>query len=198
MSTQRQHSSGRLAGPWRQLGFAAAILTCACLGSCVAAQPPTSAAMTPAVEATPLPSQDADLDAGTYIFDGYTIPFTFTVPEGWTYVYDRLLRKEVGDADGVFVWFGLATNVPSGACHWPGTITNVGPSVRRFADIRATQASCTRWYNSSVAQREAYVVLDLGGDRAILTFGGFDDNTDAALLEEAEAVFDSIRFIPTP
>ena len=93
MSAQRQHSNARLAGPWRQLGLAAAILMCAGLGACTAAQPPTSAATAPAEDAVPLPSQDADLDAGTYLFNGYTIPFEFTVPDGWTYVYDRLLQE---------------------------------------------------------------------------------------------------------
>ena len=194
MSTQRQHSDARLAGSWRQLGLAAAILMCAGLGACTAAQPPTSAATAPAEAAMPLPSQDADLDAGTYIFDGYAIPFKFTVPDGWTFVDDRLLRKDVGDAEGVFVWFGRATYVPSGACRWPGTITEV----RTLDQRRPESASCTRWYNSSVAQRGTYRVLDLDGERAILTFGEFDGNTDAALVEEAQAVFDSIRFITTP
>ncbi|HYI50600.1 MAG TPA: hypothetical protein VEX42_03415 [Microbacterium sp.] len=31
--------------------------------------------------------------------------------------------------------------------------------------------------------------------RAILTFGEFDDKTDAALVEEARAVFDTITFV---
>ena len=63
--------------------------------------------------------------------------------------------------------------------------------------IHSESISCTRWYNSSVAQRETYRVLDLDGDRAILTFGEFDDKTDAALVEEAQAVFDSITFVST-
>ena len=51
------------------------------------------------------------------------------------------------------------------------------------------------WYTSPVAQRETYRVLDLDGDRAILTVGEFDDKTDAALVAEAQAVFDSITFV---
>jgi hypothetical protein len=193
MSTQRQHSNARLAGPWRQLGLAAAILTCAGLGACTTAQPPTSAATAPAEDATRLPSLDADLDAGTYIFNGYTIPFTFTVPDGWTYVYDRLLRKDVGDEEGVFLWFGRATYVPSGACTWPGTIREVPPSVKA-----PESTSCTRWYDASVAQKGTYRVLDLNGERAILTFGEFDGDTDPALIDEAQAVLDSIRFVTRP
>ena len=193
MSTQRRHFDARLAGAWRKLGFAAAILTCAGLGACTTAQPPTTAATASAEAATPLPAHDADLEAGTYIFTGYPIPFTFTVPDGWTYVHDRLLRRDVGDAEGVFLWFGRATYAPSGACRWPGTITEVRRSIKG-----PVSASCTRWYNSAVAQRGTYRVLELEGERAILTFGEFDGNPDAGLMEEAQAVFDSIRFITTP
>ena len=173
-------------------------------------------------------------------FNGLTVPLEVTVPDGWTYVHDRALRKDVGDAEGVFVWFDRATHVPTDACEWPGTITKVAPSVAAFADALAAQestattapievtvgdyrgvefdfsvegvddltdcsddkicihsesVSCTRWYNSSVAQRETYRVLDLDGDRAILTVGEFDDQTEATLAEEARAVFDSIRFV---
>ncbi len=58
-----------------------------------------------------------------------------------------------------------------------------------------SRPSCTRWYNSSVAQRETYRVLDLDGERAILAFGEFDDKTQPALVEEAQGVFDSITFV---
>lgn len=64
--------------------------------------------------------------------------------------------------------------------------------------VHSESPSCTRWYNSSVAQRETYRVLDLDGDPTILTFGEFDGQTDAALVDEAEAVFNSIRFVSAP
>lgn len=240
MSTQRQRSNARLSGPWRPLGLAAAILMCAGLGACTAADPPTSGATAPAEDAAPLPPGDADLDAGTYLFDGLPVPFEITVPDGWTYVHDRVLRKDEGETEGVFLWFGRATHVPADACQWPGTLTEVAPSVKGFTDALAAQAStdttapaevtvgdyrgvdfdlsvegvgdlsecsgnkicihsesgsCTRWYNSSVAQRETYRVLDLDGDRAILTVGEFDEETEAALVAEARAVFDSITFV---
>ena len=35
-------------------------------------------------------------------------------------------------------------------------------------------------------------MLDLDGERAVLTVGQFDDDVDPALVEEARAVFDSI------
>lgn len=239
MSSPRQQISRRRASRMRQVGIAAVIVMCASIVGCTAA-PPTTSATSPAAEAIPLPSRDADLDAGTYLFDGFAVPFEVTVPDGWTYVHDTVLRKDVGDAEGVFVWFGRATHVPADACEWSGTITEVAPSVEGFADALAAQSSttttnpaevtmgdysgvqfdfsvegvadladcsdskicihsagtyCTRWYNSSVYQKETYRVLDLDGDRAILTVGEFDDQTEAALVEEARAVFDSITFV---
>lgn len=61
--------------------------------------------------------------------------------------------------------------------------------------IHSESPSCTRWYHASVAQRETYRVIDLDDERAILTFGEFDDTTNAALVNEAQAVFDSITFV---
>jgi hypothetical protein len=240
MSVPHQQSHTPLARRWRHVSLAAAILMCAGLGACTAEGPPTAAPAEPAVAAIALPSHDADLDAGTYLSTRFAVPFEVTVPDGWTYIHDRVLRKDVGDTEGVFVWFGRASHVPSDACEWSGRTTAVGPSVEALADALAAQTStatsalsevtmgeysglgfdfsvegvddlsdcsgskicihsesisCTRWYNSSVAQRETYRVLDLDGDRAILTVGEFDDKTDAALVAEAQAVFDSITFV---
>ena len=240
MSVEHRQSNTRLARRWRRVGLAAAILMCTGLGACTAVEPPTAAPTALAVDAVRLPAQDAGLDAGTYLLDRFAVPLEVTVPEGWTYHNDAVLRKDVGDTEGVFVWFGRASHVPSDACEWSGRLTEVGPSVEALTDaltaqtstattapteitmgdysgvefdfsvegvaelddcsqakicIHSESISCTRWYNSSVAQRETYRVLDLDGDRAILTFGEFDDTTDAALVEEAQAVFDSITFV---
>lgn len=240
MSLQDEPSNTRVAAWGRRLGIAAAILLCAALGACTAGQPPTSAATAPAAVPMPLPATDAALDAGTYVFDGFGIPMEVTVPEGWTWVQDAALRKDVGDTEGVFVWFGHATHIPADACQWPSTLAEIGPSVEEFADALEAQASttmtgtrevsagayrgvefdfsvegvaaledcsgakicihsespaCTRWYNSSVTQRETYRVLDLDGERVILTVGEFDDKTQPALVEEAQGVFDSLTFV---
>lgn len=236
MSTQPKHSVARRSGPLRILAPAVALLLCAGLGACTAAATPGA----PTAEAAAMPLQDGELDAGTYLLNTFTVPLEVTVPDGWTFVMDRVLRKDVGDTEGVFVWFGRATHVPVDACDWSGTMTEVEPTVRGFVDalteqtstttsapaevtvtgysglefdysvegvanlsdcfgdkicIHSESVSCTRWYNSSVTQRETYRVLDLDDDRAILTFGEFDDKTDAALVEEAQEVFDSIRFV---
>jgi hypothetical protein len=170
----------------RKPALVASLLLCAGLGACTASPSPAPAATNPAEHAVPLPSKNSDLDAGIYIFNGFPIAFEVTVPDGWRYVFDRLLRKDVGATDGVFVWFGQVTSLPSDACQWPGTIAEVTP-------FSADSPSCTRWCNSSVAERQTYRVLDLKGERAIFTYGEFDEETDAALIQEAEAVFDSIR-----
>ena len=240
-----QHSLTRHGGPLRKLLAAAALTACTGLAACTATLPsaaesvPTAdAALAP--HAAPLPTSDADLDAGTYLSSAYSVPFEVTVPEGWTYVNDRVLRKDVGDTEGVFVWFGHATKVPADACDWTGTNTIIEPTVEGFVQALAAQTSttttdptevsvggysglefdfsvegvadlsecdgdkicihsessgCTRWYNSSTAQRETYRVLDLDGERAVLSFGEFDDRTQPALVEEAQEVFDSITFV---
>jgi hypothetical protein len=239
MSAQHQHSTVRRAALRRHLGVAAAILTCAGLAACTAAEPLTSTTSPPSVPAVPLALPDGALEAGTYLFDGLAVPFEVTVPDGWTFVQGAALRKDVGDTEGVFVWFGRASHVPADACRWPGTLAEISPSVDGFSDALAAQTSttttapvdvsvgdysgvefdlsvegvtdltdcsgakicihseaesCTRWYSGSVAQRETYRVLDLDGDRAILSVGEYDDKTRAPLLEEARAVFDSITF----
>jgi hypothetical protein len=56
-----------------------------------------------------------------------------------------------------------------------------------------TPGDCASWY-MSVLQRETYRVVDLHGERAVLSVGENDDVTDPALMQEAHAVFDSIVF----
>ena len=52
---------------------------------------------------------------------------------------------------------------------------------------------CARWY-MSVDERETYRVVDLHGDRAVLSVGQYTDDVDDVWLQEARAVFDSIVF----
>jgi hypothetical protein len=60
--------------------------------------------------------------------------------------------------------------------------------------IHSVGSWCSRYYHQSVNQRETYRVLNLDGDRAIMTVGQWDD-VDHAMTEEARAVFDSIAFV---
>lgn len=56
-----------------------------------------------------------------------------------------------------------------------------------------TPDDCSSWY-MSVLQRETYRVVDLHGERAVLSVGENDVETDPAVLQEAHDVFDSIVF----
>jgi hypothetical protein len=56
------------------------------------------------------------------------------------------------------------------------------------------ERGCTRWY-ASVRERETDHVIDLNGELVVIGLGEFKPS-DAALTEEARAVFDSITFAP--
>ncbi|MEU1973528.1 hypothetical protein ABZ477_17870 [Microbacterium sp. NPDC019599] len=56
-----------------------------------------------------------------------------------------------------------------------------------------SRTDCSRWY-ARPTERETYRVMDLDGDRVVLTVGEFAP-TSEALAEEAQAVFDSITFV---
>lgn len=60
--------------------------------------------------------------------------------------------------------------------------------------IHSVGSGCSRYYHQSANQRETYRVLDMEGDRAIMTVGQWDD-VDQASTDEARAVFDSITFV---
>jgi len=231
MSTQRQHSSTHRAASIRSSGAAAALLLSIGLVGCAAAQPPTA---THAGDAIPLP-QNGDLDAGTYLVTSYPVPFEITVPDGWGISEGRML-----DSDGVLVLFSNPTSVPSDACAWSGTLTEVDRSVAGFTDAMAAAAAtattapvevmsgdfqgvefdlsvesdvaiddcsqshvcihgsgnhCSRYYNA-VDISETYHVFDLDGDRAVISLSLEYGGVDPAMVEEANAVFDSIRFLP--
>ena len=238
MSTQLPRLTHRDDGQSRQLRLVAALLMCAGLVACTAAQPPAEAPRAQA-ESTPLPL-NGDLEAGTYVVTGFTVPFEVTVPDGWR-IHDgwRLIRETT--ANGVFVTFLNPAYVPADACEWSPPIPQVEPTIEGFADALVAQTStttttpselmlggfrglefdyavesgvedddcraghicvyaeasndCARWY-IHVTERETYRVIDLSGERAVLSVGQYRDKVDPALVEEARAVFDSIVFTP--
>ena len=98
MSIQRQHSTARRAVRRGMLGLAAAILICAGLGGCTAVQPPTAAPTAPERgRRSRCRTRDAELDAGTYLVDAFTVPFEVTVPDGWRSVSDAVLIDKTLD-----------------------------------------------------------------------------------------------------
>ena len=63
----------------RQTGIALAALACVGLAACTAPEAPAPASSTEARTATPLP-ESGELDTGTYLVTGFTVPFEITVP----------------------------------------------------------------------------------------------------------------------
>ena len=219
-------------------GVAVALLACVGLAACTSAESPFP---TPTVEAVTVSSLPAsgELDPGTYLVTGFTMPFEITVPEGWE-SGGWFLFKDISEDAGVAVNFQVPSYVPTDACAWKGAIVEVDPSPEAFAAAMAAQTStvttpavetmvsgfsglefdhsvesdvdiidcdegkiclhsdsasnCARWH-SSVNDHETYRVVDLNGERAVIAVldAGL---VNAALTEEARAVFDSIEFAP--
>ncbi len=123
----------------RKAGAIVAVLACIGLAACTAADAtsptPTAASPTPA----PLPA-GGELDAGTYLVTGFTVPFEITVPDGW-HSGEWFVWSDVPDEFGVAVNFQTPGFVPTDACAWRGSIVEVGPSPEDFADAMAAQAS---------------------------------------------------------
>jgi hypothetical protein len=115
-----------------------ALLACISLSACTA-EAPSPASTTAALPATPLP-ESGELDGGTYIVTGFTVPFEITVPEGWE-SNGWFLSREGSGGTGVAVNFGVPGYVPTDACAWASGITEVDPSTAAFADAMAAQTS---------------------------------------------------------
>jgi hypothetical protein len=137
-------SNGRSRGaPRSQHAGAVALLTCIGLAACTAAETPSPASTAGARTVTPFP-ESGDLDAGTYLVSGYTVPFEVTVPAGWETGDGANLFKDDPNhpEDGaVFLVFWPGDHVPTDACAWRGTLIRVGPTAEDFADAMTAQTS---------------------------------------------------------
>lgn len=220
---------------------AVALLAAVGLAACTA-QPPSPSSSPTADTVAPFPDR-GDIDAGTYLVNGFTVPFEITVPDGWESGGGEGLSKgDLADPDGgaVFVIFWPVEYVPTDPCEWMATLAPVGPTAEAFVEAMTGQAStasttpvevmvgdypalefdhsvesgveitgcdagkfcvhsdngdeCSRWYTHQ-DERETYRVVDLNGERAVLTLGQFRSETDPALTREARAIFDSIEFV---
>ena len=56
-------------------------------------RPPSPASTAEARTVAPFP-ESGDIDAGTYLVTGYTVPFEITVPDGWATVDGANLFKD--------------------------------------------------------------------------------------------------------
>ena len=75
----------------QQVGVAVALLACVGLAACTGAETPPPHRRGEPRTVAPLPDS-GDLDAGTYLVTGFTVPFEVTVPAGW----------ETGDGANLF------------------------------------------------------------------------------------------------
>lgn len=91
----------------------------------------------------------------------------------------------LGGYDGVE--FGLAVE---------GVARMIDCDQARICIHSELSGDCTRWY-TNVDRRETYLVLDLDGERAVVTVGQ-DAGAPADWVAEAEAILDSITFVTEP
>ena len=133
----RAHASHRRQS--QQVGVAVALLACVGLAACTAAETPVPASTADAVTVSSLP-ESGELDPGTYLVTGFTMPFEITVPEGWE-SGGWFLFKDISEEAGVAVNFQVPGYVPTDACAWKGAIVEVDPSPEAFAAAMAAQTS---------------------------------------------------------
>ena len=133
----RSHASHRT--PSRQVGVAVALLACVGLAACAVAETPLPASTADPVTVSPLP-ESGELDPGTYLVTGFTMPFEITVPDGWE-SGGWFLFKFPAEDTGVAVNFQVPDYVPTDACAWKGAIVEVDPSPDAFVDAMAAQTS---------------------------------------------------------
>jgi len=139
MWTLHGRSHAAHTAPSRQAGVAVAVLACVALAACSAADTPSPASTADAVTVMSLP-ESGELEAGTYLVPGFTVPFEITVSDGWE-SSGWFLHKDVSDETGVAVNFQAPGYVPTDACAWKGAIVEVDPSTEAFAAAMAAQTS---------------------------------------------------------
>ena len=143
MWTSNRRSRSTHCARSRQVCAAVALLTCIGLAACTAAETPTPASTAPARTVAPFP-ESGDLDAGTYLVTGYTVPFEVTVPDGWETGDGANLFKDDPNhpEDGaVFLVLWPGDHVPADACAWRGSLVRAGPTAEEFVDAVTAQTS---------------------------------------------------------
>jgi hypothetical protein len=110
------------------------------LPACSAPATTASAPTASAASIPPLPQNEEELDAGTYLVTGFTVPFSITVPDGWSSFGWGVLKADAVEWK-VFVNFQIPTSVPADACAWKGTFAEFEPTPEAFAGVMAAQTS---------------------------------------------------------
>ncbi len=127
----------------QRVGAAVALLTCFGLSACTAAETPSPASTAEARTVAPFPDR-GEIDAGTYLVTGNTVPFEITVPDGWETVDGANLLKDDPEHPGdgaVFLLFWPAEYVPTDACAWFGAFVQLEPTAEAFVDAVTAQTS---------------------------------------------------------
>ena len=104
--------------------------------------PDPSAATTPSASPRPL-FLEGELEPGTYSVtrqDWTPVPFSFTVPAGWA---NRIgfITKHAGESAEVMLTPWIVTHIYADACHWEGTLFEVGMTADEMAAALAAQGT---------------------------------------------------------
>jgi len=65
----------------------------------------------------------------------------------------------------------------------------------KFCVYSESAQDCNGKVYGDAGQRETYRVVNLNGERAVIAVGQSHESMDPALIEEARAIFDSIKFV---
>ena len=65
----------------------------------------------------------------------------------------------------------------------------------KFCAYSESAQDCNGKVYGDAGQRETYRVVNLNGERAVIAVGQSHESIDPALIEEARAIFDSIKFV---
>ncbi len=139
MSTLNGRPHAAHAALLHRVGAAVSLILCIGLAACTSAETPMPASTADAATVSSLP-ESGELDPGTYLVTGFTVPFEITVPDGWE-SGGWFVFRSVSEEAGVAVNFQASGFVPTDACAWRGAIVEVDPSPEAFAAAMAAQAS---------------------------------------------------------
>ena len=98
----------------------------------------------PAPSSTPraLPPS-GELEPGTYLVsrqDWTPVPFSITVPPGWTTDINGFIRKHEGEPQELMLTPWIVTHVYADACHWDGSLSEVGATAEALAAALSAQS----------------------------------------------------------
>jgi hypothetical protein len=91
--------------------------------------------------ARPLPVS-GELEPGTYLVSrhlGTPVPFSITVPAGWTTDINVFIRKHEGEQQELMLTPWMVTHIYADACNWRGTLFEVGVTAEDLAAGLAAQ-----------------------------------------------------------